>query len=144
MKKVLSLIIIFVLGSLNTQAQWEQQGPYLGIVRSILAQDEYLFAGTETEGIYFSTNNGDNWVNIGLKDVHINAFEIDDRYVYAGTNGRGIYRSSNNGGNWEEISKGLPNKFIQLLMIEGEYLYTGTETGLYRSSKSRKKLGRNK
>jgi hypothetical protein len=57
MKKVLSLIVIFVLGALNAQAQWEQcKGPYGGKINCVAASGTIVFAGTD-DGIYRSTDD---------------------------------------------------------------------------------------
>ncbi len=50
-----------------------------------------IFAGTNGQGIYFTTNNGASWSvsNSGLGNLRIKAIAADSLYVYAGT----IYNS---------------------------------------------------
>jgi photosystem II stability/assembly factor-like uncharacterized protein len=132
MKKVLSLIVIFVLGALNAQAQWEQSnGPYGGYVLSLVQSGKYLYAGTRF-GAYRSSDNGDNWQSIGLDNLYVPSLIHSGNYLYAGTSD-GVYRSSDNGDNWQ--SSGLDNQSVNSLIQSGNYLYAGTDVGgVYRSS----------
>jgi photosystem II stability/assembly factor-like uncharacterized protein len=105
MKKVLSLIVILVLGALNTQAQWEQSnGPYGGDVRSLIQSGNYLYAGTFGGGVFRSSDNGESWQekSIGLNNRDVYSLIQSGNYIYAGTDGGGVYRSTDNGESWQE------------------------------------------
>ena len=52
-----------------------------------------LFAGTDTAGVYFSTNNGTSWASIGMTDIYINAIAVTKTNLFAGT-GSGMWRRS--------------------------------------------------
>jgi photosystem II stability/assembly factor-like uncharacterized protein len=148
MKKVLSLIIIFVLGALNTQAQWEQMnGPYDGDVFSLVQNGNYLYAGTRN-GFYRSSDNGESWQekNSGLGNLYdlgnLSVYSLIQigNYLYAVTYDD-VFRSSDNGDSWQEKSSGLDNRYVFSLIQIGNYLYVGTRElwplqggGVYRSS----------
>jgi photosystem II stability/assembly factor-like uncharacterized protein len=75
-----------------------------------------LFAGTNGQGIYRSTNRGQTWtqVNTGLGHLFVNDILVsptDGNIVFAGTGrgsavgnpGTGLYRSTNRGTTWSRI-----------------------------------------
>ena len=85
----------------------------------------YVFAGTAYDGIFRSTDEGKNWIQIN-KDL---TFEIIQQIVidslnniFAGTAGGGIYISSNEGNNWTQINEGLNylRPIISLLFINSK------------------------
>lgn len=44
-----------------------------------------LFAGTDTAGVYLSTNNGESWTAIGMSNIYINSLAVSDSNLFAGT-----------------------------------------------------------
>jgi len=106
------------------------------IVRALLVEGEYLYAGTEGVGVYRSSNRGQNWeeTNTGLADIATYDFTHNDDYLYMGTSA-GVYRSSDEGNTWTLTNKGLSNTNVHKLAINDQYIYTGTtDKGIYRSS----------
>jgi hypothetical protein len=99
----------------------------------------YVFAGTGGDGIYRSTNDGDNWteINSGLTHTDVRALAINsDDHIFAGTFGGGAYRSTDNGGNWIEINSGLTSDYVNALAINAsDHVFAGTSSGgAYRST----------
>ena len=79
----------------------------------------YLFAATNGEGIYRSTNNGKNWtpINNGLVDYSILPLAINKNdVIFGGTNEGRIYSSTNDGDNWNEV-KQFQDSYIYSLTI---------------------------
>jgi hypothetical protein len=76
--------------------------------------------------VFFSYNNGSNWiaVNNGLTNLHVFTLAAHGAYIFAGT-GNMVFQSVNNGGMWEPISDTLPD-LIQSISINGPHLYAGT------------------
>lgn len=72
-----------------------------------LAKDHLgnLYAGTWFEGgLFKSTNNGEVWTEIGLKDKDITSiFVASNNDIFAGIEGQGIFKSSNGGALWENM-----------------------------------------
>jgi hypothetical protein len=58
-----------------------------------------VYAGTESGGVYKSTNGGTKWsaINTGLTDTNVQALAINitGTDLYAGTFGGGVFKSSN-------------------------------------------------
>ena len=69
-----------------------------------------IYAGTNGQGVYRSTDNGKTWSapNAGLGDRNIRALLANPGMLLAATQGGGIYRSSDNGQSWVSGSQGLP------------------------------------
>src|SRR5436189_276047 len=74
-----------------------------------------LYAGTDSNGVFKSTNGGGSWsaVNTGLTDNNasrnVAALTIAPQIpttLYAGTGG-GLFKSTNGGGNWSALNSGL-------------------------------------
>src|SRR5580704_11452794 len=109
------------------------------------------------DGIYKSTDGGDNWTNMGLKDSeHIARILVDPKngnIVYACATGhlwndnseRGLFKSTDGGEHWTEItdanSKGLPAKpygriAVAVAPSNAQIVYAmieSKESALYRS-----------
>ncbi len=80
------------------------------------SNSQIMYAGSNTSGIWKSTNGGLNWaqVNTGLSALNIQAVEVspsDANYVYAGTGAggatTGIYVTTNGGSNWTQRNTGI-------------------------------------
>lgn len=66
----------------------------------------HIFAGTDSNGIYRSTDAGSTWtqMNNGLTQNHINTIAVNSSgYLYAGTGGAGIFRSTDQGVSWQDV-----------------------------------------
>ena len=72
---ILILIILIFVNFSYAQDFWEQtNGPYGGHIRSLAINSSgHIFSGTEYGGVYRSTDNGDNWIqiNTGLGNISI-------------------------------------------------------------------------
>jgi len=69
-----------------------------------------LFAGTYTNGVFLSTNNGISWtpVNSGLTNVNVQALAASGSNLFGGT-GDGVFLTADNGGSWTAVNSGLTN-----------------------------------
>jgi photosystem II stability/assembly factor-like uncharacterized protein len=110
-----------------------------------IAQDDILFAATLEDGVLWSSNNGERWINwnFGLLDLNIFSLAIspafvEDETLFAGAQS-GLFRSTNGGRAWREVD--LPVGFDAVLSLavspnykEDATVFAGTETkGLLRS-----------
>lgn len=87
-------------------------------------------------GVYFSSDNGNQWHSTGLKNVTVRALVINSRgELFAGTDGWGVYRSSNNGQTWNRANGSvLQNADVRALDFNAnDHLFAGTQSGVYRS-----------
>ena len=63
--------------------------------------DGKLFAGTGGNGVFISSNNGQNWMPlnqglVGLGSSQISSFAVRNGVLYAGTRGAGVFRLQQN------------------------------------------------
>ncbi len=66
-----------------------------------------IFAGTASSGVYRSTDKGNNWIATGLTNVNVQALAIspNDNKIVAGTFAKGIFYSTNGGNSWTQINE---------------------------------------
>ena len=144
MKNLYALITsIFLMWSIALNAQWVHVGLDNYYVEALVkspnnASDNTLFAGTNGNGVFISTNNGIDWasVNTGLNNLYIKALAISDTNIFAGTVS-GIYRSTNNGVRWiliKTTDSAVECFAIASNEISGKNLFALTSQNIYRST----------
>ena len=79
---LIPIILISIILCGQSYAQWEKTNfPDTVKVNTIVTKDSSIFVGTDGDGIFVSTNNGENWksINEGLqsKIVHTIAAQKD-------------------------------------------------------------------
>jgi photosystem II stability/assembly factor-like uncharacterized protein len=115
-----------------------------------------LYAGTWSDGVFKSTNDGEDWraVNTGLSNRYVHILAIapllpgtdptTSVVLYAGTD-RGVFKSINSGENWGTVNTGLPATDVvntlaiaptlpEVAPVEPATLYAGTEYGVFKST----------
>jgi hypothetical protein len=97
---------------------------YNKTVWSLSSLGNNIFAGTDSSGVYISSNNGTSWIQTALNNKTIRSFTILGNFIFAGTDINGIYLSSNNGTNW--IQTALNNKTVYSLISIGNNIFAGT------------------
>ena len=102
MKKIILFIIVFSCVCFSQENFWEQtNGPSLASFKSIVFNSKGEIFGGNIEGVFMSTDNGDNWNKIAY--ISTNSLIINSiDYIFAGTND-GIFKSTDNGNNWDKI-----------------------------------------
>jgi ligand-binding sensor domain-containing protein len=101
-------------------------------VLSIFSTDGFnLFIGTEEQGVFLSTDNGDTWIakNNGLSgaDLTVRCFAVIGNDLYIGTDG-GVYLSQDTGDTWTNISSGIPSGHQNLVFASNNGdLFLGTD-----------------
>jgi len=98
-------------------------------IETLLYDGNFLFAGTGDEGLYISSNFGDNWtqINNGLQgNNYIRSLISSYGILFCGTNLGGVFYSPDNGSNWYDINIGLDNLQVRSLLLDGTFLYAGT------------------
>ena len=137
MKTFLSVIILnsFLFCSL-TYAQWIQIGnSSMAQSTSICINGDYIFVGTADNGIFRSSNNGDNWetVNNGLPLNIIESMTSNSGRLFSSTY-YDIISSTDNGNLWTLYHNGLPDEYPAYdFLIEGDTIYA-SGFGVYFSS----------
>ncbi|MDD5362002.1 MAG: T9SS type A sorting domain-containing protein [Ignavibacteria bacterium] len=110
----------------DCRSQWVQMSNGMGtdkMILSFLVNGNNIFAGTQTYGLYRSTNNGTNWVPSGLNYETVNAFAVSGSNIYAGTSTHGVWLSTNNGSSWLVTSLNISP--VMSLAISGNNIFAG-------------------
>jgi len=116
--------------------QWVQtSGPLQGAVQTLAVSGVAILAGTQSGGVYSSSNGGVDWIeaNNGLKSPGQNAsvlsLAVKGGLVFAGTDQLPLYRSADLGLHWDGVGTGLPNRNVQTIFVRGEEIYLGPYGG---------------
>ncbi len=156
------LLVVFCLMTIPMLVQagtWSSGGPYVGNVVSIAVSPNYvsdqtLFAGTDNDGVYKSTDGGTNWsaINTGLGNplilneklnvlsVAVSPNYASDQTLFVVIGENGVYKSTNGGTNWSAINTGLGNLDVLSVAVSPNYasdqtLFAGTlGNGVYIST----------
>ncbi|MBI5324527.1 MAG: T9SS type A sorting domain-containing protein [Ignavibacteriae bacterium] len=105
-------------------------------VLSLEVNENIIYAGTYF-GLFQSTDNGDNWKNIGFEDYNISTIIIRGNNIILCSYGGGVYLSTDNGVSWTPKNSGLPSLEVDLLIINGDYIFAGVDNyGIYRAKLS--------
>ncbi|MBK6444254.1 MAG: hypothetical protein IPF81_02755 [Bacteroidetes bacterium] len=100
-------------------------------VYNLALEGSKLFAGTWTEGIFSSTDNGNNWIK-GNTRMRINALVGASNEVYASISGGGIYKSADGGNTWATMNSGFAADIqINSLTYANGLIYASTSLGVY-------------
>src|SRR4030095_6139086 len=139
MKKIIYFFILTIVITISSNAQFEPTGgPFgAGAVYCLFASGNDLFAGTQNGGVFKTTNNGDNWIQInnGMGSQLVNTLTGLNNYLFAGTS-TGLYRSLDGGANWVPVNYG-GSYAVTALTVNGTDIYLGTAGGkLYKSANS--------
>jgi len=129
--------------STNSGKSWSNAGlPEDVSVFALATSGENLFAGTQYDGIFRSTNNGASWtpVSNGLPPDNldsrvpetINCITTAGRNVFAAPDNLGVCRSTNNGSSWRAVNTGLTNTNVRSLAISGTNVFAGAGNGVWR------------
>jgi hypothetical protein len=107
-------------------------------ILSLSISGNNVYAGTQGFGIFMTTDDGNKWIEInngltGMKQLCINSIVANENIVFAGTCGDGIFLSTNFGNNWIKKNKGLTNLEPKSLSIYGNYIFAGTNGGMFRA-----------
>ena len=118
--------------STNGGTSWDPAAAGLPIgktIRSLISFGAYVFAGTEGDGVYRSSDHGDTWAktdanNTLLAQQLVFTFCTKDQALFAGA-GNGIYKSTDGGATFQRTLNGFPQNigvFASSLTASGSNL----------------------
>ncbi len=109
-------------------------------ITAIVAIGSYLFAGTGVgfsgsgDGVFLSTNSGEQWTSVGLSSRSISAFAKIGTRLFVGTD-ESIFLSGDSGKKWSSVDSGLPsNASVYGLASFGSNLFAGMSNNTFRST----------
>jgi photosystem II stability/assembly factor-like uncharacterized protein len=136
MKKIIFALTILIACS-STFAQWTRTNGPEGVAVSTLANiNGTIYAGTEVNGVYASTDDGITWMarNAGIETYGVSSLIKFQGFILAGTFGGGVYRSSDGGVTWSAPTTGN-TLYVTSLVTNDPYIFAGAGSlGVYRSS----------
>ena len=132
-------ILIFLL---FTQISFSQQNFWqitnaptsLKVVSIDTKSTGYVFIAAEDDGVYRTTNSGQEWeqINNGINYVFMLSIKVAmNGDIFSGS--LGVYRSTNNGENWNQSGTLNAAVFCFLFQPNG-FILVGTGGGVYRST----------
>jgi photosystem II stability/assembly factor-like uncharacterized protein len=95
-------------------------------INTLSNHNGYLFAGSDGDGVYISSNAGQSWIvshNYFSSWFMSHLFAFGS-YVYAGSSGC-LYRSADNGLTWTPLNLGVAQEVMSSTSY-GNYLFVGT------------------
>ena len=125
--KILSLIILLSSFCTGLKSQWILTGnPDSFAITEIAVKDNFIFAGTQTSGVFRSDNNGANWiaVNSGLNSTYVTDLTVTNNGIFAST-GSGVFYSTNYGDSWISAGGGLSGGLIRKLTSRNNDVFAG-------------------
>jgi len=114
------------------------QNNYLSsyVVSSVLVDSgNNIFCGTgyynNGNGVFYSTDGGQNWTQIGLEGKVVLSLSFDSKEnLFAGTLNDGLFKTSDLGQNWKQYQEGIYRKEIFRLKInQQDDIFIGSEGG---------------
>ncbi len=97
---------------------------------------EEIYAGTESSGMYVSSDNGATWTNTRFAGRRITQIRIAGNRIFVSTTGDeatpgGVFRSRVNSLVFESISAGLPASGVEDLLVVGDSYTAATARGVF-------------
>src|SRR4030095_1197513 len=133
--------------SLSAQHEpWEKTAGPPGLTVTVIYEaNNVVYAGTDTQGIYKSTDDGLNWVaaNNGIERASIRDIIASGGNLLAGASStcstfNNVFKSTDNGETWSGTS-GLAGRIVRSFAIKSPFLYAmfaalPGDSGIARSS----------
>ena len=112
---------------------WNEANTGMGnrAIRTFISFGGAIFAGG-VGGVFQTTNGGQSWALLGLRDYQVTDFALSGNLLVAATT-RGLFRSID-GIVWTQIGADLPTQVINAVETFNGSLVIGTNIGVFRSS----------
>lgn len=114
---------------------YSNSGMTNGEIISFTSINNYIFAGSESGGVYRSSDNGYNWtpVNSGISNLTIHCLSSSGGNLYAATS-NGVNLSTDNGNSWIKISGSTVGTIIYSVVAYSNKIIATSVNGAFISS----------
>ncbi|QBN18637.1 T9SS type A sorting domain-containing protein [Flavobacterium nackdongense] len=138
MRRIFTLLLVLFLNTV-TKAQWTKcNNPAGALPYSLTIQNDTLYLGTLSNGIYRSTDGGFNWtqINNGITSMQIWNIAYVNGVLYASSTNGTVFKSLNGGDNWVLSNTGISSTTIirNFAFFNNKIFATSTNKGVYISS----------
>jgi photosystem II stability/assembly factor-like uncharacterized protein len=116
--------------------QSSSSNQYMFISRIAIADNGYIFATSNEEGVLRSTDNGENWqkMNHGLGWLNTGPLEVHKEKIYTATTEKKIYMSENYGEDWINVSDNMYLCAFRHILSYDNNLYLATDESVWKSN----------
>jgi len=129
----------FIYRSTNTGETWATASKINGYIKALDILGTNVVVGT-TSGLYYSVDNGVNWLQAKITDENfqspsVRCLVVSGKNIYAGTESHGMYRSTDSGLTWSTYNTSFSDSntpSVYSCSIYGNYIYAGTGNGLWK------------
>ena len=118
----------------NNWTQFSLGGGPTRVVLSLAVMDNNIFAGTDNDGIFISTNNGLNWTQNSFNTTSVLSLLVNGNNIFAGGAGGAVYLSTNQGVSWISKMQGMGIQWIHSLTANSQYIFAGNDSCAWRRS----------
>lgn len=144
-----------VNSDLTDVSAWTCYGPYGGLVRAlatspVYTDDHTILAGTETGGLFISTDSAATWrtvpglpTGLAISSITVSPNYAEDGNLFISTTSGGVFRSTDRGESWVLLNDGLTTLSVAQMAISPHYaedqtLVAATNRGIYTSDSAAK------
>lgn len=106
-------------------------------IYSVTYSNNKIYIGTD-KGIFSSIDKGITWNIVGNNNIspRISSIYIVNDIIFVGTRLNGLYKNINGDTNWISLIADVPSKCINTITRDSNYIYCGTQGGLFRAKLS--------
>ena len=124
LRLLLSLTLVWPLCTFEVKAGvdfWTSNGPEGGVVYALAvsrSNPDIVYAGTQSNGIYKSTNGGASWTEVLNQSTSAIEMAPSNPDILYTTNREELFKSTDGGSSWAGINSGLPRLSISSIAVD--------------------------
>ena len=137
-RTILNILLLLLLNPLSSYCQsnyWTHtNGPHAGTINDYSFGENNIIYAAADNGVYKSTDNGENWNNMGIAGVQIwGICKTSSGALLAGIYGNGINRTTNEGQTWIQTTS-TASYIYDIKEINPNLIIFATSSGVYKST----------
>jgi hypothetical protein len=133
--RIAAIAMLLVITATVSLSQWTAAGLAGQSVYAITADTKNIVAGTGSQGVWRTTNNGTAWdsINKNIADKGILGLYTNGSMTIAGT-AKGVCYTYTDSNAWKTAVTGLTTLFTRAIAMKGSAVFAGTEGGGFYSA----------